>query len=596
MKRSRSCLLMALLTLCLGYFAPHAATAADLHVSPGGKPDGDGTEQKPLDLITALGLTDRVKPGDTVWLAGGTYRHPMREGDGGWYNVTFQGTTDKPVHIRAKPGERVTIDGGIRVLDPSKFVWIRDLEITVTEPRKEVKEKGSWPSDLGRPAGGLEVRGGEGGKYINLVIHNCAGGISLWTGAINAEVYGCLVYDNGWQGPDRHHGHAIYTQNKDGTKTISNNIMYARRETTDGSYSLHAYGSPKASVDNFVVEDNVFAVGPALMGGEGVSRNNRVLRNFTGDTNLMLGYTWSKEAVDYEVRDNVVIDGRLVYNNCTNLKESGNIEVIHPAPRLTEIQTALLPNKYDPGRAHLVVVNWPGKAEVTAPVAPFLKKGDRFRLMSPIDFFGKPVMEGTCEGETLTVPTPKGLNAYVLLKLNRASEPAGVEEDQAKFETIFNGKDLTGWVSTGCVTEVADGVLVTKDGNGFIRYDKELTDFVLEVEWKPLRDKEYDSGIYFRAPLPTDQPWPERYQINLKEGDEGNLIGSEAGRSEGLVKRGEWNKFTLRVEGKTASLEINGKPAWKTDEIEPAKGYIGIQVEVPGGGQYEFRNIRLKTL
>ena len=60
------------------------------------------------------------------------------------------------------------------------------------------------------------------------------------------------------------------------------------------------------------------------------------LRNFVGDTNLMLGYTWSKEAVDYEVRDNVVIDGRLVYNNCTGLKESGNQELIHPAPRPTE--------------------------------------------------------------------------------------------------------------------------------------------------------------------------------------------------------------------------------------------------------------------
>jgi hypothetical protein len=170
------------------------------------------------------------------------------------------------------------------------------------------------------------------------------------------------------------------------------------------------------------------------------------------------------------------------------------------------------------------------------------------------------------------------------------------DKDQDGLEPIFNGKDLTGWVVTGCVTDVEDGALVIKDGNGFVRYDKELTDFVLEVEWKPLREKEYDSGIYFRAPLPTDQPWPDRYQINLKEGDEGNLIGSKAARSEGLVKHADWNAFRLTVRGKTASLEINGKPAWTTDEIEPAKGCIGIQVEVPGGGQYQFRNIKLKTL
>jgi hypothetical protein len=391
--------------------------AGDLHVSPDGKPDGDGTEQKPLDLVTALSQADRVKPGDTLWLAGGTYRHPVREGDKSYYDVTLQGSAEHPVLVRPRAGQRVTIDGGVRVIDPSRFVWIRDLEITVTEPRKEVKEKGSWPSDLGRPPGGLEVRGGEGGKYVNLVIHNCAGGISLWTPAINAEVYGCLVYDNGWQAPDRHHGHAIYTQNKDGTKTISNNIMVARRETTDGSYSLHAYGSPRASVDNFVVEDNVFAGGPALLGGEGVSRNNRALRNFVGDTNLMLGYTWSKEAVGYEVRDNVVIGGRLVYNNCTDPKQSGNVEVVHPAPPPAEPRTALLPNRYDDRRAHLVVVNWPGKPDVAATVAPFLKPGDRYRLMSPTDFYGKPVLEGTCDSDTLTVPTPQGLSAYVLLKV-----------------------------------------------------------------------------------------------------------------------------------------------------------------------------------
>jgi hypothetical protein len=419
MKPSRPNVLLAILTFWLGCLAMRQAGAAELHVSPDGKPDGDGTEQRPLDIATALAAADRVKPGDTVWLAGGSYRCPGREGDAGWYNVTLQGSAEGPVHVRAKPGERATIDGGVRVIDSSRFVTIRDLEITVTDPRKEVKEKGSWPSDLGRPAGGLEVRGGDGGKYVNLVIHNCAGGISLWTGATNSEVYGCLVYDNGWQAPDRHHGHAIYTQNKDGTKTIANNIMFARRETTDGSYSLHAYGSPKASVDNFVIQDNVFAGGPALMGGEGVSRNNRVLRNFVGGTNLMLGYTWSKEAAGYEVRDNVVIDGRLVYNNCTNLKESGNQEVVHPAPRPTEPRAALLPNKYDPNRAHLVLVNWPGKPVLAAPVAPFLKPGDRFRLMSPTDFYGKPVTEGTCDAETLTVPTPKGLNAYVLLKVER---------------------------------------------------------------------------------------------------------------------------------------------------------------------------------
>ena len=414
MNTSRMSQTMATLVLwtCCGA----AALAGDLHVAADGKPDGDGTEAKPLDLATAVGAAERVKPGDTVWLRGGTYRHAVREGDGAAYDVTLRGSAGQPVVIRPRTGERVTIDGTLRVIDPSDFVWIRDLELTVSEPRKEVKQPGSWPSDLGRPHGGLEVRGGEGGKYINLVIHGAAGGISLWTPATNAEVYGCLVYDNGWQGPDRHHGHAIYTQNKDGTKTISNNIMFARRDKTDGSYSLHAYGSPRASVDNFVVEDNVFSGGPALLGGEGVSRNNKILRNFA-DTNIMAGYTWSEAAVDYEVRDNVVVNGAMVYNNCSNLKESGNLEVRDAnSKRPADERVVLLPNKYDENRAHLVVLNWPKRDKVSARVAPFVKSGERYRVMLPTNFYGKPVVEGTCEGETITVPTPKDLNAFVLLK------------------------------------------------------------------------------------------------------------------------------------------------------------------------------------
>ena len=60
-----------------------------------------------------------------------------------------------------------------------------------------------------------------------------------------------------------------------------------------------------------------------------------------------------------------------------------------------------------------------------------------------------------------------------------------------------------------------------------------------------------------------------------------------------LFKATDWNQFRLTVIGKTATLEINGKEAWKIDRVKPATGYIGLQCEVPAGGQYLFRNIRI---
>ena len=72
--------------------------------------------------------------------------------------------------------------------------------------------------------------------------------------------------------------------------------------------------------------------------------------------------------------------------------------------------------------------------------------------------------------------------------------------------------------------------------------------------------------------------------------------GLDGAKSSGLVKPGEWNRFKLTVVGSHVELQINGKPAWKADGVEAPTGYIGLQAEVPGGGQFEFRNIVVTEL
>ncbi|MCE9604713.1 MAG: DUF1080 domain-containing protein [Planctomycetia bacterium] len=163
--------------------------------------------------------------------------------------------------------------------------------------------------------------------------------------------------------------------------------------------------------------------------------------------------------------------------------------------------------------------------------------------------------------------------------------------------SLFNGKDLSGWVVTECETEVKDGVLLLKAGEGWIRTENKYVDFVLSWECKNLKPADYDSGVHFRADLPAGKAhWPKKFQVNLKTGGEGNLTSIKSAASTGLYKNGEWNAFRLTVVGNTAELEINGKPAWKTDGIDTAEGYIGLQSEVTLGGQFEFRNIKLKEL
>ena len=47
----------------------------------------------------------------------------------------FVGREGHPIRVRAMPGARATIDGGLNLLPPATYVEIRDLEITVSEPR-----------------------------------------------------------------------------------------------------------------------------------------------------------------------------------------------------------------------------------------------------------------------------------------------------------------------------------------------------------------------------------------------------------------------------------------------------------------------------
>src|ERR1051325_6034474 len=87
------------------------AAAAELYVSPGGKPNGDGSLSKPLDVFTALGTNSPEKPGDTILLLGGTYEGKMD----GIKRVPFawavSGTADKPVVIKPAPGATVHLNG-----------------------------------------------------------------------------------------------------------------------------------------------------------------------------------------------------------------------------------------------------------------------------------------------------------------------------------------------------------------------------------------------------------------------------------------------------------------------------------------------------
>jgi len=170
--------------------------------------------------------------------------------------------------------------------------------------------------------------------------------------------------------------------------------------------------------------------------------------------------------------------------------------------------------------------------------------------------------------------------------------------DSTKRISLFDGKTLDAWDVIKCEALVRDGCILLKAGNGMVQTKKKFGDFVLEFEWQALKDDKWDSGVYFRYDsIPENKAWPDRYQANLKKGDEGNIAELKGAHSHGLFKNGEWNSFRLTVRGATAAMEINGKPAWTASGLEgPKDSFIGLQAEVPAGGQSLFRNILITEL
>jgi hypothetical protein len=62
------------------------------------------------------------------------------------------------------------------------------------------------------------------------------------------------------------------------------------------------------------------------------------------------------------------------------------------------------PNRYERGRANVVVYNWERAREVSADLTGVLAPGDRYEVVNVRDLFGAPVAAGTYQGGAVAIP------------------------------------------------------------------------------------------------------------------------------------------------------------------------------------------------
>ena len=410
--------------------------AAEYFVSPAGTPGGDGSKARAWDLQTALAQPAAVKPGDKIWLLGGKYV--------GAFESRLKGASAAPITVRQAPGERATIDcvSEKSALFSVSGEWTRywGFEVMSSNPKRRTETTGSAPAEINR--GGVNCQGANV-SFINLAVHDGSNGFGFWSGGEGGEIYGCIIYNNGWEAPDRGHGHAIYAQNRTGTKRLVDNVMF-----NQFCYGVHAYGSSRAFLSGFRVEGNVSfnngaaknpaSLAPAiLVGGGSPSERIEVIANCTystgyGGAALQLGYGASNK--DAVVKDNYFVGG-VSMRKWEKLAVTGNT-FIGGAPQVdaaagdwrasntlvagrpTGVKVIVRPNVYEPGRANVIVYNWDKQSAVDVDLSKVLKVGVKFRIVSAQDFFGEPVLAGAYDGKPVRLP----------MKEYRAVPPIGKEQ------------------------------------------------------------------------------------------------------------------------------------------------------------------------
>jgi len=425
----RRCLLTSLLSLAAVPVLCAAAAAAEFYVAVNGRPSAEGSLSNPWDLATALAHPAAVKPGDTIWLRGGTYR--------GAFTSTLTGTASAPIKVRQYPGERATIDGGKDILHTAgAYTHYMNFEIMDSDPNRVSAFPGSSPPDISRGHGirpfGEPIPNGI--KYINLVVHDTGGGISSFGEAAGLEIYGCLIYYVGWQGPDRGHGHGIYSQNQIGTLNIKDNIIFSAF-----SHGIHNYGgSEDTYLDNIHMEGNVcFNNGilpwglpnglarNLLIGGGRKAQNPRLINNAMyypsglGGENMNIGYG---EGVNNAiVTGNYISGGDVRFNGRnTNVAMMDNFfytdvpagfqtqypsnTYVGPTSRPTGVRVFVRPNAYEPGRANITVYNWDLRPSVDVNIGTILSVGRTYEVRNAQDYFGPPVAAGVYSGAPIRLP------------------------------------------------------------------------------------------------------------------------------------------------------------------------------------------------
>lgn len=440
-----------LLRSILFILLPAQFFATQFYVSPSGLPNASGSMSDPWDLQTALHHPLSVQAGDTIWLRGGVYLGNPDPAEVAAFISDLTGTKEKPIIVCQFPGERAIIDGANRPhpvsVPPANdsyilgirgdYCWYWGFEVTNSNPHSRSDSLSGF-----RWRVNSIITIGTGIRLINMIIHDTGSGLGPFSGCVDCELYGNIIFYNGWSHLGvRGHGEGVYGQNMTPTKFIRDNIVFKQFDS-----GIILYGSSNSTIDNFHIEGNVlFSNGVInddpngwgfLFGKSGPSTgpgNNFLIQynylynrfDYLRSNNIDLGYQSGLKDVifrnNYSVgrwamRNNLPIDGLTAHDNtligeiypvtATQVSRDSNA-IFSPTNLPRENAIFIRPNLYENNRAHIVCFNWTGATQTDIDLRlAGLNDNSAIEIYDVQNIFGNPVYRGiyTTSNPVISLP------------------------------------------------------------------------------------------------------------------------------------------------------------------------------------------------
>jgi len=177
--------------------------------------------------------------------------------------------------------------------------------------------------------------------------------------------------------------------------------------------------------------------------------------------------------------------------------------------------------------------------------------------------------------------------------------------------SLFNGKDLSGWVNVGNEKWVIEDGVIHGQGMskeyGYLRTEGKYKDFELFIRFKCIGRG--NSGVFFHTEFqPDTSRVTQGLQFEIDKtigrhsggvyGDGRSWIVWPAPENETVIKPDDWNDFSMTVIGNRYISRLNGVPMVDFTDPKPKSfdGYIALQLHSGGEGDMMFKDIYIRDL